>query len=151
MKYSFVCLTCSHQFSELMTETKHRRGLRCPNCGSKFVEQNFTVGFGVAANEPACGSGTFCEECGLCNRAQSTGDRAQGTEHRGQSTGDRAQINLANQSNQNSEAHISVAKEAPFPPPPMEEYFTMPLPQPKPKKIVKIKVKKVVKKKKAKK
>lgn len=140
MKFTFVCLNCAHEFSELVTETRHPRTLGCPECGSKFVER-VVSDWSVIQNQSedvTCGSRTFCEECGLCEFSKRKPESESKIK-----TIQASGFSASNQPNKRPVVKIPVEKGAPVPP--MYEPFTMP--QKKSKKIT-IPIKKAEKKRK---
>ena len=71
MKLDFVCLNCTKEFAKVLTESNHVRKVKCPDCGSSFVQQNIQNWPELLSNRTekvSCGSKTLCDECGLCSK-----------------------------------------------------------------------------------
>ena len=66
--YEFKCGKCGHQFEELLMASEVETGkVKCPACGSKLVEREFSAfatgggstGGSFAGGGGGCGSGGF--------------------------------------------------------------------------------------------
>ena len=49
--YDYVCHDCQETFELILTLTEHEKDAKCPNCGSKNVEQEATAFYAVTGKK----------------------------------------------------------------------------------------------------
>lgn len=61
--YEYTCSACGHGFEQLIRSQDEERGLRCPSCGKKKVDRQFSV---IAAPRAAAEKPLPQAGCGRC-------------------------------------------------------------------------------------